>query len=305
MRKKLTVCVTTFNRWSDCYNAVQSLLAQATHISMQIIVVDDCSTEPIDTELFDQLIEGGHKYIRHDINKGLSAARNTAIREADGNYFSFCDDDDQWPSGLASKLVSAFDSVPESVGMIIALSEKLKANCCNLFQRYPRLTELMRNGLTPPVGSQIYRTDLLRQVGGYRPEVLSGVDHDLWISLARIDPRVDVSWGEVAIVGNNPLRQRLTTVENRRRAEIDKSLSIWRDDLIDIFGQPFYRHFVHSYNRYLEYSFFVKSFQKREYFDTGLRVIKTPWLFIELFKRFWIRIRGRTRCTSFPKYTGD
>lgn len=305
MKKKLTVCVTTLNRWSDCNIAVQSLLAQASNINMQIIVVDDSSTDPINTELFDQLIEKGHKYIRHDKNKGLSAARNTAIREADGYYFSFCDDDDQWPNGLASRLVSAFDSAPESVGMIIALSEKLKANCCHLFQGYPRLTELMRNGLTPPVGSQVYRTGLLRQVGGYRQEVFSGVDHDLWISLSSIDPRVGVSWGEAAVVGNNPSHQRLTTVENRRRAEIDKSLSIWRDNLIDVFGQQFYRHFVFSYNRYLDYSFFVKSFQKREYFDIGLRVIKSPWLFIEVIKRFWNRILGKTRCTLFPKYTGD
>lgn len=305
MRNTLTVCVTTFNRWSECTNAVHALLKQSAGASFQLILVDDHSEESINPELLEKLRATGHKYIRHEYNKGLSAARNSAIREAEGSWFSFCDDDDQWPPGLASRLVAAIDSAPADVGMAIALNEEGKACCGHLFEDYPRLTGLMKAGLTPPVGSQIYRTELLRQVRGYRPAVLSGVDHDLWISLARIDPRVAVAWGEPAIVGSCPSRERLTTVEQRRRAGIEKSLVIWREDLCKVFGEQFYQHFVDSYQCYLDYSFFVNSIQKRKYLDAALRAGRAPWLPIEVVKHLWRRMRGRSRCTLFPEFKSE
>lgn len=300
---KLTVAVTTYNRWVDCEKAVSQILNQSD-INIVCVVVDDCS-ETLDSRFMNIITESqGISYVRHESNLGLSASRNTAIRVADSQFFSFCDDDDLWPIGLAARLVSAMESSPDDVGMAIALREEHKETCGDLFENYPRLTELIKAGLTPPVGSQVYRTELLRQVGGYRPKVLSGVDHDLWISLARIDPRVAVAWGEPAIVGSSPVRERLTTVEHRRRAEIEKSLAIWRDDLCEVFGEKFYKHFVESYRRYLDYSFFVKGIQKKEYLDAALRTVRSPWLAIELVRRRWDRIRGRSRCTLFPEFKG-
>lgn len=301
----LTICVSTFNRWPDCTKAVYSLLSQACNTNFQIILVDDHSNESIDPPLFEKLRVSGHRYIRHDYNAGLSAARNSAICEAEGHWFSFCDDDDLWPPGLASRLVSAIDSAPSDVGMAIALSENRKKSCGHLFEDYPRLTDLIKAGLTPPGGSQIYRTELLRKVGGYRPEVLSGVDHDLWISLSCIDPKVAVAWGEPAIIGRSPSRDRMTSVEHRRRAGIEKSLAIWRDELCEVFGEPFYRHFVHCYHRYLDYSFLVNSIQKRDYLNAVHRVVRSPWLTLEVVRRRWDRIRGRTRCTLFPEFKED
>lgn len=300
---KLTVAITTFNRRESVRSAVSSVCRQE-NVKNEVILVDDASDESISENDFSASLLCELRVSVHAHNKGLASSRNTAINLASGEYFSFCDDDDQWPPGLASRLVSALDSAPSEVGMAIAINEDRKVTCGHLFEDYPRLTELMRAGLTPPVGSQIYRTELLRQVGGYRPEVLSGVDHDLWTSLARIDPRVAAAWGEPAIVGSSPFRERLTTVEHRRRAGIEKSLAIWRDDLCEVFGVPFYQHFVDSYRWYLDYNFFVKSIQKREYLDAALRALRAPWLPIEVVKRRWDRLRGHSRCTLFPEFKG-
>lgn len=299
----LSVAVTTHNRWDLCRDAISSI-NRLDWFELQVILVDDASTEEVPRQVADEVLSKSGTLIRHSKNEGLSAARNTAIFSSTNQYFSFCDDDDRWSPGLGSRLVSAMDSAPSDVGMAIAINENRKVSCGHLFDDYPRLTELMKAGLTPPVGSQIYRTELLRQVGGYRSEVLSGVDHDLWISLARINPRVAVAWGEPAIVGSSPVRERLTTVEHRRRAGIEKSLAIWREDFCEVFGEPFYQHFVVSYRWYLDYNFFVKSIQKREYLDAGRRAMRAPWLPIEVVKRRWDRIRGRSRCTLFPEFKG-
>lgn len=300
----LTICVATHDRWELLNSALSALLHQITPAD-SIIVVDDHSRVSMPDQTKKLLESPKVHYCRHEENNGLAAARNTAIALTETEYFAFCDDDDQWPPGLSSRLVSAMESAPADVGMAIGVSEDRRECCGHFFGRYPRLTDLMKAGLTPPVGSQIYRTKLLWQVSGYRPEVSSGVDHDLWISLAHIDPRVAVAWGEPAIVGNSPSRQRMTTVEHRRRAGIEKSLALWRDDLCEVFGEAFYRHFVDSYERYLDYSFFIKSIRKRDYADIALRAVRAPSLPVEVTKHFWARIRGRSHCNMFPAFKGE
>lgn len=301
---KLTVAVTTYNRWDSCGLAVRSIVEQDIE-RLDLLLVDDASQDALPTSMSLLIENNGVIFSSHTQNGGLSSARNTALGMASGDLFSFCDDDDQWPRGLASRLIEAMESAPDDVGMAVVLPEERKVSCGQLFEGYPRLSELMKAGLTPPVGSQIYRTELLREVGGYRPEVSSGVDHDLWISLARIDPRVAVAWGEPAIVGADPSRERMTTVEHRRRAGIEKSLAIWRDDLCEVFGEAFYRHFVRSYRWYLDYTFFIKSIQKREYLDTLKRAFRSPWLPLAVLRRRWERIAGRSHCTLFPEFKGD
>ena len=298
---RLTVCVTTFNRWEQCHNAVSSIFAQNSN-DFELIVVDDCSVKPIPKHFFDELRARGARYLRHDANRGLAAARNSAIQLAKGEFFAFCDDDDQWPPDFVDRILYAFDSNSCDFGIVLALDVKRKRQCKSLFDSATNLTALMRAGFTPPVASQAYKTELLREIGGYRTEVSSGVDHDLWVSLARTDPKVAVSWGEPAKVSASPFRDRMTTVELRRRAGIEKSLSIWRSDLCDVFGIDFFDYFVKSYQRYLDYNFFVKSMQRGELLDAATRVIKNPYLLTRLLIRKIRKIFRTVDCSTFPKY---
>lgn len=74
----------------DCLNSIK----QQTYKNLEIIVVEDCSTdgsrEAIDFHLVDERI----KIIQHKKNGGLSAARNTGIDFATGEYMMFVDSDD-------------------------------------------------------------------------------------------------------------------------------------------------------------------------------------------------------------------
>ena len=69
-------------------------ICQQTYSNMEILVVEDCSTdrslEVIQQHLSDKRI----KLIRHECNRGLSAARNTGIDAAKGDYIMFVDSDD-------------------------------------------------------------------------------------------------------------------------------------------------------------------------------------------------------------------
>ena len=300
---ELTVCINTYNRWNLCEKAVHSVLFQEG-IDHEVIIVDDCSSDPMPASLRSYVDEWENvRYIRHEVNRGLAAARNSAIEYAQGRYFSFCDDDDQWPQGFAFSLVRAADQTPLDVGIVLGFSEENKSVCESFFAKCPTIREVMLQGITPPVGSQLYRTELIRAVGGYDTHIISGVDHDLWISLSKSNTKVCAIWGAHAIVGAEPDRDRLTTVEERRRKGIASSLELWRPRIEEVFGGEFYRHFCRSYQQYLDYKFFVQSIKRSRYGQALLRALK-PQVMAVVATRLFLRMVGKktARCNLFPAF---
>lgn len=86
----VSVIIPSYNYGRYVGQAVDSALAQ-TYPAIEVIVVDDGSTD--DTR--ERLAAYGNRirYV-HQQNQGLSAARNTGIREAKGDYLAFLDSDD-------------------------------------------------------------------------------------------------------------------------------------------------------------------------------------------------------------------
>ncbi|MBO4674808.1 MAG: glycosyltransferase family 2 protein [Elusimicrobiaceae bacterium] len=93
MDKKISVIIPVYNVRPDFIEtAINSVLNQ-TYKNIEIIVVDDGSTEK---ETLDYLQTLNHPTIKliHQENKGLGGARNTGINHATGDYIGFLDADD-------------------------------------------------------------------------------------------------------------------------------------------------------------------------------------------------------------------
>lgn len=90
----------------DCLISV----SQQTYSDIECILVDDCSTDnsiSIAQDFIDSYTgDISFRIIHHDVNKGLSAARNTGVREAKGEYVLFIDSDDWISSHTCEKLLS-------------------------------------------------------------------------------------------------------------------------------------------------------------------------------------------------------
>jgi glycosyltransferase involved in cell wall biosynthesis len=86
----VSIVIPTYNYGHYVIEAVESALAQ-TYSAIEIIVVDDGSTD--DTRQRLAHYSDRIRYI-HQENKGLSAARNTGIAAAKGEYIAFLDSDD-------------------------------------------------------------------------------------------------------------------------------------------------------------------------------------------------------------------
>jgi glycosyltransferase involved in cell wall biosynthesis len=116
----VSVVLPTYGRPDFLTEAVESVLAQ-THDRIELLVVDDCSPDPVAPALDD--IDAGAfpgekslRVVRHQENQGANGARNTGIEEADGEFVAFIDDDDLWAKSKVERQLAAFDD-PE-VGVV-------------------------------------------------------------------------------------------------------------------------------------------------------------------------------------------
>ena len=106
----ISAVIPTFNRGYCLLRAINSILAQTTPVD-EIIIVDDGSDDKtydllIKSELFD--MPGRVPTIRYlyQENKGVSAARNLGIREAENEYIALLDSDDTWLKNKIERQVS-------------------------------------------------------------------------------------------------------------------------------------------------------------------------------------------------------
>lgn len=94
---KVSIIIPVYNVAKYIKRCLQSVTDQ-TYQDIECIVVDDCGNDN-SIELAQEFIKGYHgtiefKFLHHNHNKGQSAARNTGIRCAKGNYVFFLDSDD-------------------------------------------------------------------------------------------------------------------------------------------------------------------------------------------------------------------
>ncbi len=95
MSIKVSIIIPVYNVAPYVEVCINSVLQQ-DYDSLEIIIVDDRGTDNSMT-LVEKLLKNSSQDIiilKHEYNKGLSAARNTGIRQATGDYVFFLDSDD-------------------------------------------------------------------------------------------------------------------------------------------------------------------------------------------------------------------
>lgn len=91
---KFSVIIPTYNCAQYVTQALDSVLAQ-TYPHFEVIIVDDGSTDNTRNVILPYLEDKRVKYVYRE-NGGLAVARNTGIKEAQGDYIALLDADDLW-----------------------------------------------------------------------------------------------------------------------------------------------------------------------------------------------------------------
>lgn len=107
---KLSIIIPTHNRPEMLENAIKSATSQ-TITDLEIIVVDDGSSQPVNISLLDSRV----LIHRHESPKGASAARNTGISFASSKYIAFLDDDDTITPDFAERMVHFMETQGDEI----------------------------------------------------------------------------------------------------------------------------------------------------------------------------------------------
>lgn len=195
MKKQVISCViTTYKREPEILKrAVESIINQ-TYKDTEIIVVNDAPEEnELSEKLEKMLTQFGEKvrYIVHDKNRGACEARNTGLKNAEGEYIAFLDDDDEWIDTKlelqyqlivkehSSLVYSPYYCIDKNGKSVIVEEKTDELPGDNDFEK------LLCYNFVGSTSFPLLRTSSVRKVGGFNSNLRSSQDHELWLKIAR------------------------------------------------------------------------------------------------------------------------
>lgn len=105
---KISIIVPAYNVERYVNDCLESIATQ-TYSNLEVIVVNDGSTDSTRT-IIENFISNDNRFTLKSIdNSGLSAARNTGISLATGDWYLFVDSDDLLPANAIETLVDVID----------------------------------------------------------------------------------------------------------------------------------------------------------------------------------------------------
>jgi glycosyltransferase involved in cell wall biosynthesis len=185
---QVSVIIPTHNRPEFLRAAITSVLNQ-TYQNFEIIVVDDASTDDT-AKVVAAFNDARIRFIRHDINKGGSAARNTGIVNSTCDYIAFLDDDDEWLPEKLSKQMEVLLSSPPEVGCVYTGYVNVNSSTGKIIgehiptKRGDLSKDLLAGNCVGSASSVLLRQECLKKIGLFDESLPCSQDYDLWVRIA-------------------------------------------------------------------------------------------------------------------------
>jgi glycosyltransferase involved in cell wall biosynthesis/GT2 family glycosyltransferase len=146
----------------------------------ELIVVDDGSTQPRTIEVLAALREAGHRVLEQP-HSGLSAARNTGIAAAGGDYLLPLDADNRLLPGFAAEAVALLDADP-GAGVVYGDRREFGAHSGDVAVPELDLPRLLWSNTIDACA--VFRRAVWSDVGGYDVAFHDWEDWDFWLGAA-------------------------------------------------------------------------------------------------------------------------
>lgn len=177
-----SVIIPLYNKENYIEATLKSVLAQ-TFTDFEIIIVNDVSTDnsfSVAQSVKDDRIH----VIGHEVNKGLSASRNTGIRNAKSDYVAFLDADDVWKPEFLNATLNLITTYPEASLFASKFEEVYPGN---IIVKHPFAvqTGLLDNFFEKNLNQSIYypsslcvKKTIFEQIGYYDESITFAEDID-------------------------------------------------------------------------------------------------------------------------------
>jgi len=169
--------------------ALRSIIAQ-TYQNFEIIVINDAGGD-VDSIINTLDLQERIRYIKHDSNRGLAAARNTGIRAARGKYIAYLDDDDIFYPNHLETLCNFLENSEYQIAYADTCRElqEMKKRSYEVTRKDTLSTEFDYDqilvGNLIPVLCFMHEKSCLDEVGLFDETLTSHEDWDLWIRISR------------------------------------------------------------------------------------------------------------------------
>lgn len=109
----ISIVISVYNVEKFIAACLNSIIEQTYTGPMECLIIDDCCNDD-SMRTVEEIVhsyKGGINFyiLHHEHNRGLSAARNTGMAAATGDYICFVDSDDELPPNSVEQLVEALD----------------------------------------------------------------------------------------------------------------------------------------------------------------------------------------------------
>jgi glycosyltransferase involved in cell wall biosynthesis len=236
---KVSVIIPLYNQGLYLLEAIRSV-KESTYKNVEIIVVNDCSTDPETNQIFANL-EGVVK-ITQPQNSGLPATRNKGIANSTGHFIMPLDSDDKVHPLYIEKAVNALVNNPELAYVTCYAANFGLFESVHLPIGYvPELMPFMNTNGRP---NDMFVRDALVAVQGYDEHLISYEDWDLFITLNEHGFRGDV----LPLEAHHYRRHQdsmVYQITNKKRSEVIQYIIRKHWKLFSPYSQSMVLHLVH------------------------------------------------------------
>jgi len=183
----VTIVIPTYNRADKVTATVRSVLNQ-TYDRLEVIVVDDGSKDGTEEKLA-TIRDERFRYLAHQQNRGGSAARNTGLEIAQGDYLAFLDDDDRMMPDHLSAAVGKLEELSEKWGVVhsgkrIIIGDRERISLPHPSWKGEIFSKILVRG-SPGMSNCLFRYQCFKKVGKFDPNFPRHQDLEMHLRIAK------------------------------------------------------------------------------------------------------------------------
>lgn len=183
----VSVIIPVFNGERTIARAVESVFAQSCDGKIEVVVVNDGSTDGTASVLERY---AGRIRVVNQANRGLAAARNAGAGASSGELLAFLDADDEW---LPEKLAVQIPALAKRADAVMVYSDAVQIDSSEnqVYDSYtrpdqrraPTLAEMLSDAWNILPSSLLLRRSTFDEIGGFCEEFRAPIYEDTWFCL--------------------------------------------------------------------------------------------------------------------------